>query len=267
MPDRPAFTPDQSIDLAWGRFSYSDTGGGKPVLLIHGNGRLRTDWDRILGDLAGRRLIRPDLRGHGGSSVPKEAFGLADLADDVLALADALWLGRFDLVGHSLGGMLGLALLDAHSDRVDRVALVEGWTALRYMRALGEDVQEGLDPESDHAIKAFYRETVVRWPPLLRDQFWETVEAFDGRGVLEQTARPILELYGDRGRQPPTAEALGIPARPNIELAWIAGGTHFLPLTHPASTGRELRRFLINETNTRPPPGPPPTLRDLGMRR
>lgn len=67
------------------------------------------------------RLIALDLRGHGGSTLPPaqacraepgRCFGLDDLTADVLAYADQAGLGRFDLVGHSLGSLVapGLAL-------------------------------------------------------------------------------------------------------------------------------------------------------------
>jgi len=269
MPEMRVFQPDRTLHMLWGEFSYSDSGAGSPpVVLIHGHTRLRTDWDPLLPQLAGRRLIRPDLCGHGGSSVPTERFSLTDLMYDILALADELWLGRFDVVGHSLGGMIALALLRAYPHRVGKVALVEGWTALRFARPLGE-IMGGVDAEGQRAITTLQRETLVRWPPLLREQFWRTVELFDATDVLGASTHPILEIYGDRGQARPPQEDLGVPRRPNIELAWVPGGTHYLPNTHPRATGQLLRRFLLGDDADKPesPSGPPPSLLDLGMRR
>ncbi len=245
MGDDAPFASDQVVEMLWGKFSYSDSGGGRPVILIHGMGCSRLDWEPVLPYLAGRRLIRVDLCGHGGSSVPREAFSLTDLAYDLLALVDELWLGGVDLVGHSLGGMLSLAMLRLAPERVGKVALVEGWTSLRHSQRLG-DAMAGLSPEQARSVASLYRRTFVRWPPLLRDKFWHTVDAFDATGILRSTSRQVLEIYGDRGGERPDQDELGVPRRDNIKMAWIAGGTHYLSMTHANELGRLLRAFLIS---------------------
>ncbi len=58
--------------------------------------------------------------------------------------------------------------------------------------------------------------------------------------VLESTPVPILELWGDRGAGPQSLESLHIPHRPNIEVHWIAGATHWMLL----SKGKELAALM-----------------------
>jgi 3-oxoadipate enol-lactonase len=83
-----------------------------PVLVLGPS--LGTDlglFDAQARDLADRyRVIRYDLRGHGGSPVVPGPYTVADLADDVLHRLDKLGIDRFAYAGVSLGGAIGLQL-------------------------------------------------------------------------------------------------------------------------------------------------------------
>ena len=81
---------------------------GERVLLLHGVQSSAATWWRIADGLAadGRRVVAPDLRGHGRSPAAV-SYALADLAADVRAIG-----GDWDLVvGHSLGGTLAAHLV------------------------------------------------------------------------------------------------------------------------------------------------------------
>ncbi|HEX6883583.1 MAG TPA: alpha/beta hydrolase [Planctomycetota bacterium] len=110
---------------------------GEPVLFLHG----LTDTSRsflgtmqALTDLRPElRLIAPDLRGHGGTSLPAGAGCPADpgscfapslLAADALALLDHLHVKRAHVVGHSLGSLVGQELALVHPERVERLVLI-----------------------------------------------------------------------------------------------------------------------------------------------
>ena len=82
--------------------------GGRPLLLLHGFSGAKedfTDWLDWLGDL-GWHAVAPDHRGHGASTKPagRDAYSLALLAEDAVALTKALGWDRFALLGHSMGG-------------------------------------------------------------------------------------------------------------------------------------------------------------------
>src|SRR5215510_13147405 len=77
------------------------------VVLAHGILADHRVWDSVAQRLAGRfRVVRYDLRGHGGSSAPPGPYTMEQLADDVPALLDALGIAQAHLAGSSLGGML-----------------------------------------------------------------------------------------------------------------------------------------------------------------
>jgi pimeloyl-[acyl-carrier protein] methyl ester esterase len=102
---------------------YQDQGAGPPLLLLHGWSRSSADLGGLAARLApGHRVLRLDLRGHGGSAPGR--FTLADLAGDVAALAETLDLRGALLLGWSLGAQVALSALPRLGARVTRLALV-----------------------------------------------------------------------------------------------------------------------------------------------
>ena len=114
--------------------------GGAPVVLVHGfasDYRLNwvgSRWQETL-TAAGRRVIGLDCRGHGRSDKPHDplAYALDVMAGDVLRLLDHLGLESVDYVGYSMGGRIGLRLLQNGVERDSRplrraVLAGVGWT-------------------------------------------------------------------------------------------------------------------------------------------
>ena len=100
-------------------------GSGAPLLLVHGVRDHARAWDAIAAAFPNRRVIAPDLRGHGDSAwsgfYPTEGY-LLDLA----ALVDAFALAPFDLIGHSLGGNIALRYAALYPAQLRRVVAIEG---------------------------------------------------------------------------------------------------------------------------------------------
>ena len=99
--------------------SYSVTGSGPALFLIHGIGARRATFAGLVEALKDRfTCISYDLRGHGESPVPEGRFGLDDLVDDLEALRTRLGIEQAHFAGHSLGGMIGPAYARRHPERV-----------------------------------------------------------------------------------------------------------------------------------------------------
>jgi len=96
------------------------TGDGPSVLLGGSLGATLEMWDAQLPLAERFRLVRYDHRGHGRSPAPRGPYEIADLAGDVLALAE----GRAHYVGLSIGAMVGMWLAANAPDRIDRLVLI-----------------------------------------------------------------------------------------------------------------------------------------------
>jgi pimeloyl-ACP methyl ester carboxylesterase len=106
------------------RFTTKSLETGPPIFLVHGfthslhTNWVSTGWIDFLTD-AGRQVIALDLRGHGNSDKPHDPAPYAGtlMADDVIAVMDAVGLKRADLMGYSFGGWLTVSLLSRHAAR------------------------------------------------------------------------------------------------------------------------------------------------------
>jgi pimeloyl-ACP methyl ester carboxylesterase len=101
------------IELAW-----EETGEGEPLLWLHGGLGSGADWRYIFKDPPpGFRLIAPDLRGHGASTDPSNAFTFGQCARDIRALLHHLNIREVKAIGLSGGGivLLHMATIDPSS--------------------------------------------------------------------------------------------------------------------------------------------------------
>jgi pimeloyl-ACP methyl ester carboxylesterase len=142
------------------RFHVTEAGEGSPVLVLHGWPQHHYAYRHLLADPPpGLRIIAPDLPGYGWSGPPPHRWAKQDVADDLLALMDALELDRVVLAGHDWGGYISyllvlgaperfhglLALNIAHPWQTPRTILPHVWRFLAYqplLAAFGVPVQE-----------------------------------------------------------------------------------------------------------------------------
>jgi pimeloyl-ACP methyl ester carboxylesterase len=113
-------------ELEWGgaRLAYAAAGSGPPLVLVHGLGGTIENWRALAPALAEHhRVLVPDLPGHGGSSLLREAPHVDSLAGAVLALADAEEVRDAVWVGHSLGGVVALRAAVLRPDAVRGLVL------------------------------------------------------------------------------------------------------------------------------------------------
>jgi pimeloyl-ACP methyl ester carboxylesterase len=109
-----------SVDAGGTDLYYERGGSGDPMLLIQGMAATHLAWGRPFLDLLERdfECIFYDHRGMGNSGRAEIPFTIVDLAEDALALLDALELDTAHVVGISMGGMVAQELALAHPERV-----------------------------------------------------------------------------------------------------------------------------------------------------
>src|SRR5262249_5415948 len=102
-----------------GRTRYSREGSGEPVILVHGVGLDAAIWQPQISALRGAYdVIAIDMLGHGGSSLPPTDARLSDYAEQLLAVADALGLGKVHVIGHSMGALVALEFALSQAGRI-----------------------------------------------------------------------------------------------------------------------------------------------------
>jgi pimeloyl-ACP methyl ester carboxylesterase len=105
--------------------SYLDQGIGHCVVLIHGFCGNHNYWKYIVPHLVKKnRVLTIDLRGHGESSTPRDSYEITEMAEDISILLNSLQINRATIVGHSLGGYIGLAFAEAYPEKLSGLALV-----------------------------------------------------------------------------------------------------------------------------------------------
>jgi haloacetate dehalogenase len=118
---------------------YRIGGSGSPVVLLHGHPRTHTTWHGVAPMLAEHhRVVCPDLRGYGGSSVPPDQPDHAQaskraMAVDVVALMARLGYERFAVVGHDRGGAVAYRTALDRPDVVDRLVVMDAMPLIEHL--------------------------------------------------------------------------------------------------------------------------------------
>jgi pimeloyl-ACP methyl ester carboxylesterase len=128
-------------------FHYWQTGEGPDIVMLHGLAGNLAVWHlRMVPRLRQNyRVTTYDLRGHGRTDAPPTGYTTRDMADDLVALMDALEIEKPLLVGHSFGADISLHTALVYPERADRLMLIEvnvpalvslrkedGWEGWRY---------------------------------------------------------------------------------------------------------------------------------------
>jgi pimeloyl-ACP methyl ester carboxylesterase len=116
--------------------------GAPAVNMVHGFPETHRTWRDLAPLLSDQlRLVMPDLRGFGESDRPQDVADYATdtLVADIFALADALGIDRFALVGHDWGGAIAWAAALRGNPRIERLAIVNSPHPLIFQRSLIED--------------------------------------------------------------------------------------------------------------------------------
>ena len=220
---------------------FEESGSGQPLLLIAGLSGNTQGWATLEPVLAKHfQVIAFDNRGAGRSSSPNGPYTTADMAQDAVALLDHLGLGRVDVIGHSMGGMIAQELALTHPERVGRLVLLA--TQARPNSTI-------LEPWLDHWVQACERGEDPRGVMLFLMP-WFLTPAFMANH--EQVEAALTEWVND----PYPASALGLAAQAAAcrshntfdRLARIAAPTLVLvgaeDIVTPVSCSRELAEHI-----------------------
>ncbi len=235
-------------------------GRGAPVLLLHGSTLDSRSFTDLIPHLGGRPLWIPDQRGH-GLHAERSAYVWADLTEDLVALLRTAET-PVDVIGVSLGGILGVELALSHPHLIRSVCLVGAAVdgenpatrerAETIMAALHAHDLEPLIPMviqlflgasgSDLRLARAVDEQVRNTGAIgVINGLAATIERPDLRPRLSALTLPLLCLWGEHdgaisaARCRDTAERL-----PGAAWAEIAGGNHLIANEFPDEIGRRI---------------------------
>ena len=161
----------------------------RAALLLHGKNFDSSYWAGPIAFLRreGFRVIVPDQIGFNKSSKPIRTYSFADLAANTVALADFLGVRRFDLIGHSTGGMLAAHLAARHPARVQKLILEDPIGLVDYRDHIPPQTLATLEQAEAAYDEASYRAFIARYFPKLPPALYQPFV----------TSRMRLALSGD----------------------------------------------------------------------
>jgi pimeloyl-ACP methyl ester carboxylesterase len=255
---------------------YFTGGSGPPLVLVHGLGGMATNWRLVAPRLAGeRRLIIPDLPGHGSSAPLQGATTLDPYAASVLAILEAEEAVPAPWVGHSFGGLVGLHAASLRPEAVTGLVLAAAagiTSATRLSEAvitvLGI-IQPGrlLGRRAELIGHSTWARRLVFWwgvadpialePEMARaflegpPQHTDTLSAgralvaTDPRIELDRVTCPCLCLWGADDTWVPLEDGIEYARRLRAPLRVIADCGHLSVGERPDVVARAIRAFLV----------------------
>jgi pimeloyl-ACP methyl ester carboxylesterase len=262
-----SFTTDQGI------VHYEVYGRGRPVILLHGwlgSWGLWQETMTYLGQFY--RTYALDFWGFGESGKKRDSYAVRDFVGLVNQFMEQLGISQAPLVGHSMGGTVGLSTAIQYPHRVKKIVVIGspivGNSLSVLLKLFGRRPIAFLVYKNLWGFRLFYRLLAPfytrdqRWPQMMdRDLSSTTLESFllsiaslrrtDLRPFLGQVTVPVMGMYGERDIvvRPTQWKALaeGIP-HARVQRYNTAG--HFIMLDEPKHFMETLRDFLDREPLT-----------------
>jgi len=244
------------------RLAYEEAGATEPaIVFVHGWTCDRSHFAaQVARFSADHRCVSVDLRGHGASDAPEQAYTIDGFADDVGWVCDQLGVKGALLVGHSMGGAIVLALAAKRPDLARAVAMLD--PAILFpeaMKPLAAQLSSafaapgGMEAvkhfgesqfflaSSDAALKERVLAAMVRTPQHVVASAMGNLANFDSEAALRAAKAPLLYV----GAEPVISEISKLPElAPGTIVARTAGSGHFHQLEVPDQINAMLSRFL-----------------------
>ena len=254
------------LKLRYAVDDYSDPWRPQQTLfLLHaamGTSRRLYKWVPILARHF--RVVRPDMRGHGQTEIPRpDQLSVARLAKDVAELADALGCKQFHLAGSSAGAIVAMQVAIDYPDRVktlgdfastpglkntliDAEKWIAGIQAQGFLGFLEATIGDRLPKGADEGFKRWFIDEAAKTDPEMFYAFVRMMKACDLTDRLHEIRCPTLAVI-------PQPDPLGTPEQyavmkekvRNCEYVVYDGLPHNITDAVPERCAEELKRFLL----------------------
>ncbi len=230
---------------------YAISGHGSPVIFQHG-GLANIDYwgNQVPAVAAHHTVILMDSRGHGRSTRDARPYGYDLMADDVIALMDALKIPKADIVGWSDGGILGLDLAMRYKDRIGKVFAFAANTVT-------SGVKDGVEKNPTFAAYIERAGREYRTLSATPDDYNAFVEQISGMWAeqpnwsdaqLRDIDTPVLVVDGDHDEAIKREHTEYMAATiPHAGLLILPNVSHFAFLQDPDQFNFAILHFLDDE--------------------
>jgi 3-oxoadipate enol-lactonase len=252
------------------RLYYERHGEGEPLVCIMGLGGDVSGWRSQVPVFSRQyRTIVFDNRDVGRSSYAEVPYAIEDMAADAIGLADGLGLGRFHLIGISMGGAIAQQVALAQPERVTTLTLCVSYAAVgRWGRDRARLQAEAAADKSDEALleelmlltlsEAIYettedlpalREFVLSYPyRQRRDGFIRQIRAgatHEARDRLSDLTMPVHVIGAEQDLLVPVWKSRQLAELiPGARLSVIEGAAHAVNVEHAREFNALVLEFL-----------------------
>lgn len=204
----------ESIIFKNSRIFYRKKGMGLPVLLVHGFGEDGSVWDSTIDYLQSENTVLvPDLPGSGQSPLLAEGASMELLADVLNEILKAEKIQSISLVGHSMGGYVGLAFAEKYGEKLLGLGLFHS-TAYADSEEKKEARRKGIEFINEHGPAKFIRQSTPNlFSSIFKERNPSFVKEFTERNTNFSGAALVsyYEAMISRPDRSPLLKTLGIP--------------------------------------------------------
>lgn len=273
---RAAHAHSHFLDVNGVKLHYLDYGfeDRRPMLCVHGAAAHAHWFDFVASAFTPTHHVRAlDLRGHGDSEwAPMHTYDFKHFAADLNAVVEALDLRDFDLIGHSMGGMVSLVYASTYPGRLGRLIIVDTimlmpMERINAMRAFGLTSPSSYEtrdelvaryrlnpPETHIAPAEIIRHEAIhsgrqgpdgRWQHKADRRVYANTAQIEGMPMWDRIKVPALVVRGERSTRFSPEEMRRIRERaPQVRMAEVSASNHHIMLDNPDEFSAVVQDFL-----------------------
>jgi 3-oxoadipate enol-lactonase len=268
----PTFRSTPDLEMHYEIDDFTDPWrASETIVLLHGNAESGAAWYGWVPHLARRyRVVRPDMRGFGGSTpMPRDFRWTLDLLiDDFLRLTDMLGIGRFHLVGAKIGGTIARAFAARRPGRVMTLTVVgtpppmRAGAAERAPELAEEFEKDGVEHWARRTMagrlgSTFPAEGVEWWIKFMgrtavstQIGFMKTIACADIRADLPKIGCPTLVVTTDGSGLASVDETRAWQQQiPNSRLLVLPGNSYHVAASHAERCAEATLDFIASASS------------------
>ena len=248
---------------------YEVHGDGDPLLLLHGLGSSRDDWENQVPVFAEHfKVITPSLRGFGETDKPSGPYSVRQYAADAFALLDYLEIEQSHVLGFSMGGAIAFQMAVDCQSRLRSMVILNSQPSFeldhwrKYWLALVRIVMANFmgmerttrfvskrlfpDPHQEHLRKRM----LERHGRNNKNSYLAALHALKGWSVTDWVAGihvPTLVIAAEEDYTPVEEKELFVANMPNASLELIRKSRHATHFDRPEAFNRKVVEFLLQQ--------------------